>query len=151
MNKSNIVASLLFIALSIWLFITSYFFPKAPSSMFGPGLFPMILASGLMIMSIILLVQTLLEKKNSNHSGIDIKSPEIRRSFTSLIATIIYVIAMNYLGFIVSTVIFLLFLMYLLKNREYIKMIIVSIVVSIAIQIIFKTVLHITLPSGFLI
>lgn len=151
MNKPNIIAGILGMLLSCYIFFTAMKFPKPPATLLGPDFFPMILSLGLFIFSLSLLVQAILKKCNVEYEKMDIKSPEVIRSSMSLVATLIYVLLMQFIGFITATIIYLLFLMYLLKNREYVKMGIVSIVVSIIIYLLFKNLLHITLPSGLLI
>jgi len=151
MNKPNIVSSIIGIGLSLYVIITASKFPVMPSMKIGAGYFPVMLAIGLLVLSLALMVQTLLKKGQLDYKKLDPKSPELIRSFLSLIATITYAFMMQFIGFIVATVFYLFFLMHLLKNRNYKQMTFVSILVSIVVYLVFKKVLNLTLPTGFLI
>ena len=151
MNKPNIVSALIGVAISTYILLAASRFPSIPGSMIGPGYFPVMLAIGLMCTSMILLIQAILKKGKLEYSKLDVKSPELIRSFLSLVATVLYAILMQFTGFIVATVFYLFYLMYLLKNRNIKQMTILSVLISIAVYIVFKGVLNLTLPTGFLI
>lgn len=149
MNKPNFIYSILGLILSIYVFLTASSFPTPPGNTIGPGYYPMLLSIGLLVMSSVLLIQTLLRVGKEEFEKFNIKSSEVIRFAVSFIATVIYAIAMQYLGFILASVLYLFFLMYLLKNREYIKMSIISVGVSVSVYLIFSNVLNLTLPLGF--
>ncbi len=151
MNKPNIVSGLIGIAISTYVLLVASNFPSIPGSKIGPGYFPVLLAIGMMCASMILLIQALLKKGELRYNKLNIKSPELIRSFLSLVATVFYAIIMQFTGFIVATVFYLFYLMYLLKNRNYKQMVILSVLISIAVYIVFKGILKLTLPTGFLI
>lgn len=151
MNKPNIISALIGIALSIYVFVTASAFPVTPNTQIGPGYFPVMLSVGLFILCASLLVQALLKKGKLDYEKLDIRSPELIRSFLALVATIAYAIIMQIVGFIITTIFYLFFLMHLLKNRHYKQMTFVAIVVSVVVYIVFKKVLNLTLPTGFLI
>jgi hypothetical protein len=115
----------------------------------------MAIAIGLGLVCLLLIIQEMIPNNNDydddKMDSLSLKDPGIKRSLTSLFATVAYVLLMPFLGFIASTTIYLFFLMFLLKNRAFIKMGIVSILVSVGVFLLFKTVLHITLPTGFLL
>lgn len=149
MNKPNFIYSILGLILSIYVFLTASSFPTPPGNTIGPGYYPMLLSIGLLVMSSVLLIQTLLRVGKEEFEKFNIKSSEVIRFAVSFIATVIYAIAMQFLGFILASVLYLFFLMYLLKNREYIKMSIISVGVSVSVYLIFSNVLNLTLPLGF--
>ncbi len=155
MKKANLVASIIGIGLSIYVFFKASTFSKAPGTITGPGFFPMAIAVGLLIVSFLIILQQVLvkvdKKTDKKMNTLSLKDEGIRRSFISLVSTIAYVLIMPYLGFITATVLYLFFLMFLLNNRAYVKMGIISVLVSICVFLIFKTILNITLPAGLLV
>lgn len=116
----------------------------------GPGYFPKILATALLIVSGILIINAIMDNSRKTEESFDIKDPGIQRSGIALLVTVLYCLVLNYIGFIISSIVYLTFLMYLLKKRNYIKMTTISVCITLGIYFIFKTVLNITLPSGFL-
>lgn len=149
MNKPNLIYSILGLILSIYVFVTASSFPTPPGNTMGPGYYPILLSIGLLVLSAILLIQTLLKAGKETFEKFDMKSPEVIRFMVSLLATVIYAFVMQYLGFILASVIYLFFLMYLLLNRAYIKMAIISVGVSVSVYLVFSHALNLTLPLGF--
>ncbi len=150
MNKADVFAGILGILISIFVFFESAKFPKDIVMSVGPSYFPNILATALLIVSGILIINSFIGKNKKTYEKFDVKSPEVQRAGISLLATIVYCLILKHIGFIISSTIYLLFLMYLLKKRNYIKMTVISICVTLSIYFVFKAVLNITLPMGFL-
>lgn len=149
LKKENIIFGLIGTLLSIYVFWKTSRFPVDKVMGIGPAFFPRILAIGLIIFSIILIILNLFKKKEAVKASFSIKNPEIQRVAISLVATIVYVLCMSFFGFIISTTLYLMFLMYLMKLRKWMRIIIVSVAVSVVIYTIFKSLLNISLPSGF--
>lgn len=151
MNRPNVIFGTLGLAISAYVFFTASKFPMTPGANVGPGYYPMLLAAGLAALSAGLLIRSLLKMDNESFEKLDIKSPEIRRSFIALVATVLYALGMQFLGFIFASILYLFALMFLLRNRAYVKMSLVSIGVSVSVYFIFSRVLNLTLPLGFFV
>lgn len=116
----------------------------------GPAFFPRVLAAGLMTFSLLLIIQNLfLVSSEDGEKRFDIKDPGVHRAAVALAATIVYGIGMSFLGFIIMTVLYLLFMMYLMKMRKWIFMAGVSVAVSLTVYLVFSVMLNIALPEGF--
>ncbi|NLW25318.1 MAG: tripartite tricarboxylate transporter TctB family protein [Clostridia bacterium] len=150
MKKADIIAGILGILLSFYIFMESAKFPEDNVLLMGPSFFPRILAVLMLIMSIALIVIALMGKSAKTAEKLDIRDPGIQRSIIALVATVIYLLLFKRLGFILDSILYLMFLMYLLKLRNYVQMVLVSIGVSVAVYFIFKVGLSITLPLGIL-
>ena len=150
MKRADIIASLLGIALSFLIFYITSSFPEDQVVRVGPAFFPRLLAAGLGIFSAILLLSACTREHLETHAGFSFKNRGIQRGIISVGATVIYCLFFEYLGFITCTIIYLIFLMLLLKDRQYIQITITSITVTIAVFLIFKVLLNITLPMGTL-
>jgi len=149
LKKGNIIFGFIGIALSIYIFWNTSYFPSDNIMNVGPSFFPRILASGLLIFSFILIIQNIFSKNSTQEVRFNIKDKGVQRVAISLIITVIYGFVMNYFGFIITTILYLVSLMFLLKLRSWIRMLIVSTGVSLTIFTIFKTFLNISLPTGF--
>lgn len=148
MKRADIVAGILGLCLSLVIFYLTASFPEDQVVRVGPAFFPRLLAAGLGIFSAILLVSAFLKTNQTTASGFSLKDPGIRRGIVSVAATVLYCYLFEYLGFITLTIIYLIFLMLLLKERHYLQIASTSIGVTIAVFFIFKVLLNITLPMG---
>lgn len=148
MKKADIIAGIIGLCLSAYVIWDASQFPEDHVLLLGPSFFPIALAIGLALFSIVLIGLALCGKSLPCTDPFDIKSPSIHRALISLLASILYCIVIDYLGFIITSIVYLLFLLYLLKVRNYKKMLSVSIGVTIVIYGIFHTLLDITLPTG---
>ena len=149
LKKHNIIVGLLGILLSIYVIVVANRFPGDILRM-GPNFFPKTLAILMIIFSGILIVVTTLDKSGESSGRFNLKDPGIQRSFIALLGTIVYLLLFKKLGFVLDTILYLMFLMYLLKLRHYVQMILVSVAMSLTVFYIFRNVLNITLPTGLL-
>lgn len=150
MKRADIIAGILGLALSGYIFFVTAGFPEDQVVRVGPAFFPRMLAAGLAIFSLILLFNAIIRRQQESDTHFSLKDPGTRRAIISLAATIIYCLCFDLLGFITCTIIYLLFLMLLLKERRYVQMTITALVVTMVVFFIFKVLLNITLPMGTL-
>jgi len=149
LKKENIIFGIIGMALSLYVFWATSQFPKDKIMGIGPSFFPRILATGLFVFGFILIVLNLLKADQSAGKSFSIKDPGIQRSIIAFTATMVYVFAISFLGFVISTIIYLASLMYLMRFRKIIRVTIISVSVSIVVYTIFNTLLNISLPKGF--
>lgn len=150
MAYPDIIGGALGICISIYIFIETSKFPKDVLMGVGPSYFPRILAITLLIASGGMIMNTILKDSKTAYEIIDIRDKGIQRALLSLLITIVYCISLRFIGFIISSLIYLFIMMYLLKNRKYVRMIVVSCGVTLGVYFVFKGILNITLPTGFL-
>ena len=116
----------------------------------SPSYFPFILGGILVILGILLFLQSNLAQ--SKESLKDIKNMGEKEKANSkliaitCVACIAYGVIFNTLGFVVSTFIFIEFMLYLTNKKEMLKNSIVSLCFSIGIYILFSNFLGIILP-----
>ena len=116
---------------------------------YGPDLFPRVLALFMSFLAILLIINAFLGKSLEKEDHIDPKG--FLRVLVSIGICIVYLVLVNLLGFLTSTVLFLFVLMALLKQKRIILRIISSVTVSIIVWAIFRYFLVIPLPDGLLI
>lgn len=154
MKMADSVAATVGLAIAAYVLFTVSSFPEDQVVQVGPAFFPRILAVGLGIFSLVLLVHSF---RNKAATRDDVKEPSysykdkgLQRALVSLVLTIIFCLSLDVFGFLLSSTVFLLCLMYLLKDRQYVQMTIVAASVTGAVYMVFKTLLDITLPLGTL-
>ena len=115
-------------------------------SEYGPNFFPQLMAFLLFVTSILLIVNALRGKSQTDLEGIHMSG--LIRSGISVVISIIYLIIMQFLGFFTATVIFLYVMMTFLGQKGQVKRIISTLAVSAVIYAIFNNFLKIPMPMG---
>ena len=159
MKRDEIVANVVFIAFFIFMLINSLRLHEIRRfGEVGSGFWPILILSTATLLSIILLVSTLIkylnEKKKasveasiSKEALVDLKSR--RRKFAlSVILLFIYVIIMPWIGFVLSTLIYVLAFILALEERRKYVLIISPVLVTALIVIIFAKFIVIPFPRG---
>lgn len=101
------------------------------------------------VLCLILLVTSLMGKG----ADIDVKlvvTPGMKRAVIGVLLFSAYCLLFKPLGFILNTIWFCFAGMYLLQNRKYVSMAVISIATSLLIYIIFARFLGAKLPAGVL-
>ena len=136
--------------LCAYIWISSAEFPNDAVMKIGPDFFPRIMAMGMGIASAALLLQAVFVTDVGTADKLSVKDPNIQRAVIVFVAAVIYVFVMEWLGFIVDTVIFMVFMMYMLKFRNYLRMVVISLVTALAVLGAFEGLLDIQLPMGIM-
>ncbi len=150
MKKANIIAACIGIIFSVYAFAVTLTFKKFPLVPVGPEFFPRYLSIGLFICSAVLLVQSILSTSKDTAPTLSIFDKGMQRLLISLAIVIIYVISWSYLGFLLSTPILLFIIMHMLGMKKISTKIIVSVCASVGIFFLFKLILNIEMPLGFM-
>jgi putative tricarboxylic transport membrane protein len=159
MKRDEIIVNLVIIAFFIFMLINSLKLHEIRRfGEVGSGFWPILILSTATLLSIILLVSTLIkylnEKKKasveasiSKEALVDLKSR--RRKFaSSVILLLIYVIIMPWIGFVLSTLIYVLAFILALEERRKYVLIISPVLVTALIVIIFAKFIVIPFPRG---
>ncbi|MDA0239303.1 MAG: tripartite tricarboxylate transporter TctB family protein [Proteobacteria bacterium] len=147
----NTVAAILFVALSILLFI---FIPSqidkplillgASQNNLAPELFPQMIAVALLILGIWFFFKSFsIDQKNELK---DLDTEAIVNVAVTLIVMLAYVPLMVYLGFVVGSAIMIFVLSTYFGNRNYLAGVVISIVMPVIVFVIFARVLKTELP-----
>lgn len=149
MKKANIITSLLLIVLSVIVIYLADQFPQVGSEgVTGPDLFPKVLAVLLIVLSFVLLITSTINKY-SEKVVLWGKGPA--RPYMTMGFIVIYFIGLNFLGFYISTPIFLFILIRFLGQKSIVRNIAVSLGVTFIIFWVTHTLLFVPLPTGILL
>ena len=141
----------------IWLIVALSFFAEGlnleigPLSAPGPGFFPMALGAALFFLSLSQMIIALRAKEEPSR-----KEPflaQLRISppiLASLLALIFYMIFLNVLGYILTTFLFIFFLITFISKKPLRFSIFIAILTSTLSYTIFRIALAIPLPKGFI-
>ncbi|MBR1919883.1 MAG: tripartite tricarboxylate transporter TctB family protein [Spirochaetales bacterium] len=110
----------------------------------SPYLFPLVISLILFALSISLL----LESRNRRYAAKRDDDTHWRAIFLYVAICLVYYLVISYIGFIVSTVIFLVVVFRLLGVRKWWLIALLASVATLAIYILFAMLLHVMLPQG---
>ena len=142
MKKANIVFGIIGLLLSAYVWISSADFPYDKIMILGPEFFPRVMAVAMAIASAALLVYTYMVGTVGDGRSISLKNPGIRRALVVFIAAVVYAI--------IDSLLFMMFMMYMLQFRSYGKMFLSSVLTIAIVIFAFQIMLQIQLPAGIL-
>ncbi len=150
MRKANFIASGVFIAFAIFIITISSQYPPSNHGVPGPGMFPIIIAS-LIIVSAIALVVVTVKSSALKDTQVDLKSKNIINVYITMTGLIIYLVLLPLLGFVSTTFVMLLLYLKWYSKRAWWKCVTISLVFTLAIFFLFGTVLNVPIRFGLLI
>ncbi|MEH7223459.1 tripartite tricarboxylate transporter TctB family protein [Bacillus sp. JJ1566] len=156
MNK-NIISGSVVLAFAIIFTIMAFRLPPSPSGsvVIGPSVFPGAIGILLILTSIILIISGLVELRQNKSKIVKVKGEQEEgeqqdKKKVILISLILfgYVVLFVPLGYVISTVLFILGLSMYLDRKHWIRNIIYSLVFSITVYFVFDRLLSVYLPLG---
>jgi hypothetical protein len=151
----DIVVSIFFAIFSIAMIILSGMLPKSKVMEIGPDFMPTVIGVIMLVLSVILLIQSIRNFKRTSEKAENFEDDsEYKRVLLSLILCIAYVFLLAPLGFIVSTLLYLGFQIYVLApdgkrtRKDVITYVIIDIIFTIAVFLLFRYGFMIVLPQG---
>jgi putative tricarboxylic transport membrane protein len=151
----EIVFSLILVVFSAFMLWTAYGIAGF-SSLTSAGAFPLVATGILLITGLINVVHALREAPSDRVDGESLARQFVRQltpgvlvSFTLAIA--VYMVALEWAGFVISSYLFLVVSMWLLGSRRIVLNLVVAALSLAAIYVIFQTVFSVVLPTGKLL
>jgi len=148
LHKKEIVAQVIiiyfFLSLSILFYIISFSFPDVGEV--GPSIVPRLWIFALIPLNIYLLIRTL---RNKDH--IEKQKGNVNQVLFFIAFLAVYLIAIIFLGYFISTFAFLFLGMYILGYKKIWKMLLISAIWIFISYLLFYRLLYVPLPAGQLI
>lgn len=149
-SKADIVAAICLLLVSFLVFWISKGFPPSKTGI-GVSTFPKLLAGLLIIFSIIIIIQAI---KNSSFSKKEPIFEEFKKGHVLIIAVIIiliiYIQILGALGFILSSFLLLITLMFIFGERRKIILLVIPLVFSVILYLVFSKTAMVFLPEGII-
>ena len=150
------LSSIFFIAISLVMIYMARLLPKSKVMSIGPDFMPTVIGVTTLILAVLLLILTVMRTKE-RETALAKAEPEdfdYRRMLYSLVLILIYVFIMQPVGFILSTIIYLIPQFLVLapdeerNKKEAIKLVVISIIFTIIVFLLFRYGFKIVLPAG---
>lgn len=155
---ANLVASILFIVFGAWALMQTYGFQEVKNTYVQPALFPQIMTVGLLIFSIILFVQSVIKLTTMKETDplaekaatIDPREKGVLAALAVIVLCIFFVATLKALGYVLASAIVAAAIMVLIGKRNWLQIVLVSILVPLVMWLIFYKVLTVNIPMGVL-
>lgn len=150
MRRSDRYSALFFLALAIFICQQSMGIGVGTLRRPGPGLLSFGAGVAIALLSLAFLIQTFFSKMALTGSSMDGGSGNKVKTISICISLFIYTIAVNWLGFVLSTLFFVLFLFRTVESEPWWRSVIKAVLVTIGNYLVFVVWLGLRLPRGFL-
>lgn len=154
---ANLIGSLIFIAVGVWALIQTYFFQEVKNTYVQAAVFPQIMCVGMLIFAVILLIQSIIKLMTMDENdplaepaaSINfIKDKGVLAALFVMLLCALFVVFFKTLGYVVCGAVLCFVIMVLIGKRNWLQMVLVSILVPLGMWLVFYKVLTVNIPMG---
>lgn len=152
-TKDTILSALLIIYGSILAISGSRIKPLRLEGDMGSGAFPMLIGGTLIFLAICLLINTFIIDKKNGEIVDKFFGENIKGGLLTIGTFLIYILVYNFVGFVISSAVFLFVQMLILSdktNRKIWLFALIAVVLPIFVYFLFTRAFSLLLPSGLL-
>lgn len=156
---ANLVASVILLVFEIWAYVQTLGFKVVKKAAVQPATFPQVMCIGMMVFTIILLVQSLISLKKMDPDDPNIqpaasinvlKNKGVQAGLFVIVLCILYVALFKTLGYVLASAIIAAVIMWLIGKRDVRQILLVSVLVPLAMWLVFYKLLTVNIPMGIL-
>ena len=154
---ANLIGSLIFIAVGVWALIQTYSFQEVKNTYVQAAVFPQIMCVGMLIFAVILLIQSIIKLMTMDENdplaepaaSINfIKDKGVLAALFVMLLCALFVVFFKPLGYVVCGAVLCYVIMVLIGKRNWLQMVLVSILVPLGMWLVFYKVLTVNIPMG---
>ena len=154
---ANLIGSLIFIAVGVWALIQTYSFQEVKNTYVQAAVFPQIMCVGMLIFAVILLIQSIIKLMTMDENdplaepaaSINfIKDKGVLAALFVMLLCALFVVFFKPLGYVVCGAVLCFVIMVLIGKRNWLQMMLVSILVPLGMWLVFYKVLTVNIPMG---
>ena len=147
----DFIVSLAFLSVSVFALITSEIFSRkgknAYSLAFNPAMYPRIIAAILLVLSCVLMFQSI-RKGALKNVKVHIDRKKTIKLVKLFLIIVMYIAGIYFIGYIISTVI-CVFLLVLIFDGKIVQAILCAVAATICLYLVFHIGFRIQLPAGY--
>lgn len=147
MKKANIVSASAFAAVSIIVILYSLTFPRGTDGVPGPGMFPILIASLMLLCSVTIIAVTCFSKDTTQFV---IFTKENQMVYITMAILALYIFLMPKIGFCVTSVPALAGLIRWFSGRKLVACILYAVLIVLVVFFVFNKILKVPLLFGLL-
>ena len=154
---ANLIGSLIFIAVGVWALIQTYSFQEVKNTYVQAAVFPQIMCVGMLIFAVILLIQSIIKLMTMDENdplaepaaSINfIKDKGVLAALFVMLLCALFVVFFKPLGYVVCGAVLCFIIMVLIGKRNWLQMVLVSILVPLGMWLVFYKMLSVNIPMG---
>ena len=154
---ANLIGSILFLAGGLWALMKTYSFKEVKGAYVQPATFPQIMIYGLLIFSVILLIQSaykLITLKAEDPLAAPaesinvVKNKGVQAALLVILLCVAFVALFGSLGYVICAALLSIAIMFLIGKRNWVQMILISFLVPLAMFVVFYKILAVNIPMG---
>lgn len=156
---ANLVSSVLLLVFEIWAYVQTLGFKVVKNAAVQPASFPQIMCIGMIIFTVVLLIQSILKLQRMNPddpmmapaASINVlKNKGVQAAAFVIVLCIAYAALFEVLGYVLVSVIVAAIIMWLIGKRDMKQIALVSILVPLLMWFVFYKLLTVNIPMGVL-
>ena len=156
---ANLVASVILLVFEIWAYVQTLGFKVVKKAAVQPATFPQVMCIGMMVFTIILLIQSLISLKKMDPDDPNtqpaasinvLKNKGVQAGLFVIVLCILYVALFKTLGYVLASALVAGAIMWLIGKRDIRQILLVSVLVPLAMWLIFYKLLTVNIPMGVL-
>ena len=157
---ANLVISVLLLAFEIWAYFQAAGFRQVKGAYVQASTFPQIMDIGMMIFTIVLLIQSLIKMfgqmkptdpdAEAAPSMNPFKNKGVAAALFVILLCVLYTLLFDRLGYVLVSAIVSIVIMWLIGKRKPVTVILVSVLVPLVMWIVFYKLLTVNIPMGVL-
>ena len=156
---ANLVSSVILLVFEIWAYVQTLGFKVVKKAAVQPATFPQVMCIGMMVFTIILLIQSLISLKKMDPDDPNtqpaasinvLKNKGVQAGLFVIVLCILYVALFKTLGYVLASAIIAAVIMWLIGKRDVRQILLVSVLVPLAMWLVFYKLLTVNIPMGIL-
>ena len=156
---SNLVASVILLAIEIWAYVQTLGFKVVKKAAVQPATFPQIMCIGMMVFTVILLIQSILKLKKADpedpmmeaSAAVNIvKNKGVQAAVFVIALCCAYAALFEVLGYVLASTLIAAVIMWLIGKRDVKQIVLVSVLVPLLMWFVFYKLLTVNIPMGVL-
>ena len=156
---ANLVASVILLVFEIWAYVQTLGFKVVKKAAVQPATFPQVMCIGMMVFTIILLIQSLISLKKMDPDDPNVqpaasinvlKNKGVQAGLFVIVLCVLYVALFKTLGYVLASAIIAAIIMWLIGKRDIKQILLVSVLVPLAMWLVFYKLLTVNIPMGIL-
>lgn len=145
LSNKEVVSGGILIVFSIWFYLTAQAIPTGNITGMPPSFFPSFLALCLGVFSVCLFRKGVKDVLQGKAAAVN-QTKDHKTVLILLGLLILYIVLFNIIGFIATTILYLTSAMFLLKAGKPLKIVSISVVITLAVYFVFAKLFDVPLP-----
>ena len=157
MAFANLIGALFFLILGVWALVQTFSFGEIKNTYVQAAVFPQIMIVGMLVFSAVLLVQSIV-KLLTMKAGDPLAAPAQSINFIKnkgvlaalcvIVLCVVFVALFKTLGYVLCASVVSFVVMFMIGKRNWVQMILISVLVPLCMWFVFYKVLTVNVPMG---